>query len=133
MVYTVTFNPSLDYILDVPELVEGTVNRTTNEKYYPGGKGINVSIVLNNFKVDNRAVCFVAGFTGKAFKTLLGMMNINADYIELSEGVTRINVKIKGEKETEINGQGPVIDSHYINNDLYEKLGYLDKDDYLVQ
>lgn len=132
MVYTVTFNPSLDYILDVPKLVDGAVNRATSEKICPGGKGINVSIVLNNFNVDNRAICFISGFTGQALKALLELRKINADCIEISEGVTRINVKLRGEAETEINGQGPVIDAHYINNILYEKLGYLDQEDYLV-
>jgi 1-phosphofructokinase len=132
MVYTVTFNPSLDYILDVPELVDGAVNRSTAEKIYPGGKGVNVSIVLDNLSVDNRAICFVAGFTGQAFKTLLSMKNINADYIDINEGVTRINVKLRGKTETEINGRGPVIATQYIKNSLYEKLGYLDEQDFLV-
>lgn len=132
MVYTVTFNPSLDYILDVPKLVDGAVNRATSEKICPGGKGINVSMVLNNFNIDNRAICFISGFTGQAFKALLELRKINADCIEIAEGVTRINVKLRGETETEINGQGPVIDAHYINNILYEKLGYLDHEDYLV-
>lgn len=132
MVYTVTFNPSLDYVLDVPEYVEGTVNRTTAEKILPGGKGINVSIVLNNLGVDNRAICFVAGFTGHALKALLDAEGVNADCIDIEDGMTRINVKLRGSNETEINGQGPVIKSHYINNTLYEKLGYLDHEDYLV-
>jgi 1-phosphofructokinase len=132
MVYTVTFNPSLDYILDVPELVDGAVNRSTAEKIYPGGKGVNVSIVLDNLSVDNRAICFVAGFTGQAFKTLVAMKNINADFIEIGEGVTRINVKLRGKTETEINGRGPVIATQYIKNSLYEKLGYLDEQDFLV-
>lgn len=132
MVYTVTFNPSLDYVLDVPELVDGEVNRSTAEKILPGGKGINVSIVLDNLGVDNRAICFIAGFTGHALKTLLDLKNINSDCIELAEGVTRINVKLRGKNETEINGMGPVISPQYINNSLYEKLGYLDSEDYLV-
>ena len=132
MVYTVTFNPSLDYVLDVPNLVDGAVNRTVSEKIYPGGKGINVSIVLNNLNIDNRAICFIAGFTGQALKKLLELKNINADCIDIKNGMTRINVKLRGETETEINGQGPVIEHQYINNVLYEKLGYLDHEDYLV-
>lgn len=132
MVYTVTFNPSLDYIVDVPELVEGMVNRTTGENILPGGKGINVSVVLNNFNVYNRAICFTAGYTGKAFKTLLDIKKINADCIDINDGVTRINVKLRGKNETEINGRGPVIEEHYIKTVLYEKLGYLDQDDFLV-
>lgn len=131
MVYTVTFNPSLDYILDVPNLVDGEVNRTTAERIMPGGKGVNVSMVLDNLGIDNRAICFIAGFTGDAFKQLAYKRKMNADFIEIDEGTTRINVKIRGNKETEINGQGPAIEQQYISQ-LYEKLGYLDEEDYLV-
>ena len=131
MVYTVTFNPSLDYILDVPELEMSQVNRTTGEKIYPGGKGINVSIVLDNLGIDNKAICFTAGFTGDALKRLLELRKINADCIDIENGMTRINVKLRSGGETEINGQGPEIKYQYISA-LYEKLDYLDSEDYLV-
>ncbi|MBO5523138.1 MAG: 1-phosphofructokinase family hexose kinase [Roseburia sp.] len=107
------------------------VNRTSGERILPGGKGINVSIVLHNLGVDNKAICFTSGFTGDALKTLLQQRDMNADFISLEEGLTRINVKIRSGGETEINGQGPEIKSENIA-ELYEKLGYLDDDDYLV-
>lgn len=131
MIYTVTFNPSLDYILDLPELDMNQVNRTSGERILPGGKGINVSIVLHNLGVDNKAICFTSGFTGAALKTLLQQRDMNADFIDLEEGLTRINVKLRSGGETEINGQGPEIKSQNIA-ELYEKLGYLDDEDYLV-
>lgn len=131
MIYTVTFNPSLDYILDLPEIDMNHVNRTSGERILPGGKGINVSIVLHNLGVDNKAICFTSGFTGDALKTLLQQRDMNADFISLEEGLTRINVKIRSGGETEINGQGPEIKSENIA-ELYEKLGYLDDEDYLV-
>ena len=120
MIYTVTFNPSLDYILDLTEFERNQVNRTTGEKILPGGKGINVSIVLQNLGIDNRAICFTSGFTGEALKALLMQRDMNADFIDIANGLTRINVKMRCGDETEVNGQGP------------EKLGYLDQDDYLV-
>lgn len=131
MIYTVTFNPSLDYILDLSELNMNQVNRTGGEKILPGGKGINVSIVLHNLGIDNKAICFTSGFTGDALKTLLMQRGLNADFIDIADGLTRINVKLRLEGETEINGQGPEIKSEDIA-DLYEKLGYLDEEDYLV-
>lgn len=131
MIYTVTFNPSLDYILDLSELNMNHVNRTSAERILPGGKGINVSIVLHNLGVDNKAICFTSGFTGDALKTLLQQRDMNADYINISQGLTRINVKLRSGGETEINGQGPEIKSEDIA-ELYEKLGYLDEEDYLV-
>ncbi len=132
MIYTVTFNPSLDYVVTVPDFQVGKVNRASStERILPGGKGINVSIVLSNLGVDNRAIAFTAGFTGEIFKTLLKEKGINSDFIALDEGTTRINVKLRGCEETEINCQGPVIDSQYIGT-LYEKLDYLDEEDFLV-
>lgn len=131
MIYTVTFNPSLDYILDLSELNMNHVNRTSAERILPGGKGINVSIVLHNLGVDNKAICFTSGFTGDALKTLLQQRDMNADFINISQGLTRINVKLRSGGETEINGQGPEIKSEDIA-ELYEKLGYLDEEDYLV-
>ena len=131
MIYTVTFNPSLDYIVTVPDLEMGRVNTATTERILPGGKGINVSIVLSNLGIDNKAIGFTAGFTGEVFKTLLKERGINSDFISIDEGLTRINVKLRGNSETEVNCQGPKIDSEYIAT-LYEKLDYLDEDDYLV-
>lgn len=131
MIYTVTFNPSLDYILDLSELNMNQVNRTRAERILPGGKGINVSIVLHNLGVDNKAICFTSGFTGDALKTLLQQRDMNADFINISQGLTRINVKLRSGGETEINGQGPEIKTEDIA-ELYEKLGYLDAEDYLV-
>ena len=109
MIYTVTFNPSLDYILDLTEFERNQVNRTTGEKILPGGKGINVSIVLQNLGIDNRAICFTSGFTGEALKALLMQRDMNADFIDIANGLTRINVKMRCGDETEVNGHGPEI------------------------
>lgn len=131
MVYTVTFNPSLDYIVDVPNVVMDSINRTTYENIIPGGKGINVSIVLTNLGIDTRAIAFTAGFTGEALRNLLAERNINADFINVESGMTRINVKIRSNGETEMNGKGPDVLEQHVSS-LYEKLDYLDSDDYLV-
>lgn len=131
MIYTVTFNPSLDYILDLKDLERNQVNRATAEHILPGGKGINVSIVLQNLGIENRAICFTSGFTGEALKALLMQRDMNADFIDIPNGLTRINVKMRCGDETEVNGQGPEIKSEDIA-ELYEKLGYLDDEDYLV-
>lgn len=131
MIYTVTFNPSLDYVLDLPEFTMNKVNRASAERILPGGKGINVSIVLQNLQVDNRAICFTSGFTGDALRALMQQQGINADFITIDNGLTRINVKLRSGGETEINGQGPKIKPEHIVA-LYEKLGYLDAEDYLV-
>lgn len=131
MIHTVTFNPSLDYILDLPTLELDQVNRTSAERIIPGGKGINVSIVLQNLGIETRAICFVAGFTGEALTSLLMKEKLNADCIKLENGLTRINVKLRVGGETEINGQGPTIKEEDIN-DLLEKLGYLDDEDFVV-
>lgn len=132
MIYTVTFNPSLDYVVSVEDFAVGKVNRASSaERILPGGKGINVSIVLTNLGIDNKAIGFTAGFTGEVLKNLLRERNINYDFISLDEGTTRINVKLKTGMETEINCQGPVVKEQFIGT-LYEKLDYLDEDDYLV-
>lgn len=131
MIYTVSFNPSLDYVLDVPGFSTGKVNRASYENIMPGGKGINVSIVLNNLGIENKALGFTAGFTGEALKRLLEEKGVNTDFIHLKHGMTRINVKLRSREETEVNGQGPCIREHHISG-LYEKLGYLDGDDILV-
>ena len=109
MIYTVTFNPSLDYIVDVKYFKKGTVNRTSAEKIFPGGKGINVSIVLNNLGLKNTALGFEAGFTGKEIIRLLSEVGIETDFINVSGGLSRINIKMRSDSETEINGIGPII------------------------
>lgn len=131
MIYTVTFNPSLDYIVTVPTFTCGVVNRTSGEKIFPGGKGINVSIVLNNLGFKNTALGFLAGFTGEELKRLIQEKGICADFIPVAEGKTRINVKLRSEQETEINGQGPAIRESDIVK-LYEKLDRLEDGDVLV-
>ena len=131
MIYTLTFNPSLDYILTVPEFTLGVVNRTTEEIIYPGGKGINVSMVLKNLGYENTALGFFAGFTGEKLKKLLEEKGIKTDFISVKNGMTRINVKIRSEQETEINGQGPAISKEDIGK-LYTKLDALKDGDILV-
>ena len=110
MIYTVTLNPSIDYVVHMDSLISGITNRTTGEEYYFGGKGINVSNVLSELDLDSTALGFVAGFTGEALEKGVSNPRIKTDFIHLKEGMTRINVKIKAGEETEINGQGPHID-----------------------
>ena len=110
MIYTVTLNPSIDYVVHIGKLISGITNRTTSEEYYFGGKGINVSHVLAELELDNTALGFVAGFTGEAIEKGTKAPRITTDFIHLKEAVSRINVKIKSDEETEINGQGPHID-----------------------
>lgn len=131
MIYTVTFNPSLDYIVDVSEFKTGVVNRTTSEKIFPGGKGINVSMVLKNLGSQSTALGFTAGFTGNEIERLLEEKGVDTDFISVSDGVSRINVKLRSDEETEINGQGPRISEDNIN-ELYSKLDKLDENDVLV-
>lgn len=131
MIYTVTFNPSLDYIVQVDDFKTGVVNRTTYEQILAGGKGINVSIVLRNLNHESTAFGFVGGFTGDALQKTLHKQRIHTDFIEVDEGFTRINVKMKSNDETEINGQGPKITENNIN-DLYKKLDTLNDGDILV-
>lgn len=131
MIYTVTFNPSIDYITYVPDFTTECVNRTDREAVYPGGKGINVSVVLSRLGVPNKAFGFVAGFTGDEVERLLQKFGCYPDFIKLADGLTRINVKIKSKQETEINGQGPVIPSSALEM-LYQKLDQLVDGDILV-
>lgn len=109
MIYTVTFNPALDYIVTLDELKTGCVNRTDTEQILPGGKGINVSIVLKNLGFENTALGFVAGFTGREIEKRLKEFGCKTEFIRIEEGMSRINVKLKADKETEINGTGPEI------------------------
>lgn len=131
MIYTVTFNPSLDYIVTVKDFKTGIVNRTQNEIIYPGGKGINVSMVLKNLGFENTALGFVAGFTGDAIVKLLEEKGVSTDFIHVEEGVSRINVKLRSNEESEINGQGPAIRPEDIQK-LYRKLDQLQAGDVLV-
>ena len=107
MIYTVTFNPSLDYIVSVEDFRPGLTNRTDSELLLPGGKGINVSIVLKNLGISSIALGFVAGFTGDEVVRRLTEMGVESGFIGIGEGFTRINLKLQSIDGTEINGQGP--------------------------
>ena len=131
MVYTVTFNPAIDYVVHTGEMKLGATNRSEKEEMYFGGKGINVSIVLRELGIDSKALGFTAGFTGEAIENGLSEMGIDADFVRLKKGNSRINVKIKSAEETELNGQGPDIDEAAINA-LFEKLGKLSDGDTLI-
>lgn len=131
MIYTLTFNPSLDYIVSVDHFKMGMVNRTSKELMYPGGKGINVSIVLSNLGVKNTAFGFSAGFTGEEIIRKVQEKGIEAEFIKVKEGISRINVKLRSEEESEINGKGPEITEENIKK-LYEKLDSLKQGDILV-
>lgn len=131
MICTVTFNPSLDYIVRVDDMRLGVINRTTYEQVLPGGKGINVSIVLGNLGHESRALGFLAGFTGAEIARRVREAGVSADFIEVAEGMSRINAKIKSNEETELNGQGPLITEADIEQ-LYARLDVLSQDDTLV-
>ena len=117
MIYTLTLNPSIDYIVRLKEFVSGITNRTTTEEYYIGGKGINVSCILSELGISSTALGFTAGFTGDAIENGLREQGIKSDFIRLRNGISRINIKIKADKESEINCQGP-----HIEQDEFEKL-----------
>lgn len=131
MISTVTLNPSIDYIVKVDDLTLGAVNRTVDELMFPGGKGINVSIVLKNLGIETTALGFVAGFTGDEIVRLVKEQGVKSDFIQLNKGLSRINLKVKSEQETEINGNGPRIESVHLEA-LYEKIHELTKGDILV-
>lgn len=131
MIYTVTFNPALDYVVWMDALRPGQINRTKSEEIQYGGKGINVSTVLSALGVENVALGFLAGFTGQALEEGLRSRGIRTDFIWLPEGLTRINVKVKGGDETEINGQGPTVDPVALRA-LRDKLDRLEAGDILV-
>lgn len=131
MVYTVTFNPALDYIVRVRDFRTGETNRTESDELQWGGKGINVSTVLRNLGVENAALGFLAGFTGRALDQGLRDAGIRTDFIWLEEGLTRVNVKIKADQETEINGAGPAIPAAALE-ELFAKLDRLQSGDVLV-
>lgn len=131
MIYTVTFNPSLDYIVRLDSFTAGEINRVNYEQVLGGGKGINVSIVLGNLGHESTALGFTAGFTGEEIKRQLDGFGVKHDFVQLPEGFTRINVKVKADKETEINGQGPDI-SEAKREELFKKLDTLAEGDTLV-
>ena len=131
MIYTVTFNPSLDYIVRLDSFTAGQINRVNYEQVLAGGKGINVSIVLKNLGHDNTALGFLAGFTGEEIKSQLKDFGVKSDFVQLEKGFSRINVKAKAENETEINGQGPDI-SEAKQQELFAQLDKLVEGDTLV-
>ncbi len=131
MIYTVTFNPSLDYIVKVNNFKLGAVNRTTREDIYAGGKGINVSIVLSNLGYKSKALGFTAGFTGNEIERRVNEKGIDSEFIKLNKGLSRINVKMKSNEESEINGNGPNITKEALDK-LFSKLNTLESGDILV-
>ena len=131
MIYTVTFNPAIDYVVELVSFNIGEINRTTREYMNLGGKGVNVSRVLTNLEVPNVALGFVAGFTGDALRNGLERMGVKTDFISLEEGNTRINVNIKGVEETDINARGPEIPNSAID-ELFKKLDNLQSGDTLI-
>ena len=132
MIYTITLNPALDYIIKLKELVPNEINTSESEYILPGGKGINVSIILKRLDVESVTLGFISGFTGKEIQKLVEKEKIQTDFINLEEGHSRINVKIlENEKETAINSKGPLVDNKSIEN-LYQKLNNLKENDILV-
>lgn len=130
MIYTLTFSPAIDYVIDLDELTIGAINRSRGEHTMPGGKGINVSIVLSNLGKSSIATGFLGGFTGDYIKKELALRHIESHFVEV-EGTTRINVKIRGKEETAINGQGPSISEEKIE-ELMKELEKITSDDLLV-
>lgn len=131
MIYTVTLNPAIDYVIMLDNLKTGSVNRINSENVYPGGKGINVSGVLKELGYDSTALGFISGFSGAFIKDALNEKGLETDFIDLENGFTRINVKIKSNEETEINGQGPHISDEKLEQ-LYEKIDKLNEGDILI-
>ncbi len=131
MIFTVTLNPSIDYVVRLDKLTSGITNRTTSEEYYFGGKGINVSCVLAELGLDSTAYGFVAGFTGEAIEKGIRNDRIITDFIKLKHGISRINIKIKAGEETEINCQGPHIDDSELER-LLQKIDRIASGDTLV-
>jgi len=131
MIYTVTFNPSLDYVVHVDQFRLGEVNRTTSEEIFEGGKGINVSIVLQNLGIDSVALGFIAGFTGDEIEQGIRRHGCKTDFIRIQDGMSRINIKLKAEEESEINGQGPKITTEHLTQ-LMHQLEQLKEGDIVV-
>ena len=131
MIYTVTFNPALDYVVTVNHFTLGSVNRTVRENIFYGGKGINVSALLANLGYESTALGFVAGFTGEEIERGVKALGFGSDFIKAKNGMSRINLKLKSDEESEINGMGPQITPDDVRK-LFEKLGRLTKGDVLV-
>ena len=131
MIYTVTFNPALDYVVTVNHFTPGRVNRTIRENIFYGGKGINVSALLANLGYQSTALGFVAGFTGDEIERGVKKLGFQADFIKAEKGMSRINVKLKSDEESEINGMGPEITAGDVKV-LFEKLSHLEQGDVLV-
>ncbi len=131
MIYTVTFNPSLDYIVEVNNMTLGATNRTSFEQMLPGGKGLNVSFVLKNLGFDTTALGFLAGFVGEEIENRVAKTGVTCEFIKLSEGCSRINMKVRNVDGTEVNGMGPVIPAEKVQQ-MLERLDTLTKDDILV-
>lgn len=131
MIYTVTLNPSLDYVVDVDDFELGRTNRAVSERLYAGGKGINVSFVLKNLGFESTALGFSAGFTGEEIKKQIQESGITENFITVLNGQSRINIKLRGQQETEINGMGPDIEKEHIQQ-LLKKLSVLSTGDYLI-
>jgi 1-phosphofructokinase len=131
MIYTVTFNPAIDYVVKTDKMKSGEVNRANEEKMYFGGKGINVSLVLRELGIKSRAFGFIAGFTGEAIENGLASQGIDTGFVRLKNGFSRINVKIKSDEETELNGRGPDIPDDAVK-ELCEKLEMIKDGDTLV-
>ena len=131
MIYTVTFNPALDYVVKVNHFTPGMVNRTVKEDIYYGGKGINVSAVLANLGMESTALGFVAGFTGEEIERGAKTLGFASEFIHVKHGMSRINVKLKSDEESEINGMGPEITREDVDQ-LYVRLEQLREGDVLV-
>lgn len=131
MFYTVTLNPALDYILQVDDFGIGKINRTKTEKILPGGKGLNVSMVLKNLEIDTVAIGFIAGFTGDELRKQMEQKGVKTEFIKVQNGITRINVKISSNQETALNGIGPDIDEKDIE-ELLQKINEITSDDLVI-
>lgn len=131
MIYTITFNPALDYISQVENFEIGKINRTQTEKILPGGKGLNVSTVLRNLGIESTALGFIAGFTGEELKRDIEQRGIKTDFINVEKGLTRINVKISSKEETALNGNGPEITDEDIDQ-LFEKINNIKNEDTVI-
>lgn len=131
MIYTVTLNPAIDYVINMDNPILGTINRSEGETLYCGGKGINVSTVLKELDIESIATGFLAGFTGKEIEESLKEKGINSDFVHLESGFTRINVKIRSDEETDINTKGPSI-SDYDTHMLLKKFEEINENDVLI-
>ena len=131
MIYTLTLNPAIDYVMQVKKLGFDDINRSYFEDLHFGGKGINVSVILKRLGINNKAMGFIAGFTGEQLEKMLTVEGVACEFLKLSRGNTRINVKIKSDTELDINARGPEIDESEIEC-LIDKMQDINKDDYLV-